>query len=99
MDKAIKILESVDCKTTMNYDDTSDQEVYYRYEDVLKAINKALTIPVVSNCSIYGFKVGTMVIEESGQTEREALINFVNNYWDLINKNERIELMGKMTTV
>ena len=60
---------------------------------------KQCDIHVVSKCNIYGFEVGTMVIEESGQTEKEALINFVNNYWDLIDKNERIELMGKMTTV
>ena len=60
---------------------------------------KQCDIHVVRNCNIYGFEVGTMVIEESGQTEKEALINFVNNYWDLIDKNERIELMGKMTTV
>lgn len=60
---------------------------------------KQCDIHVVSNCNIYGFEVGTMVIEESGQTEKEALINFVNNYWDLIDKYERIELMGKMTTV
>ena len=60
---------------------------------------KQCDIHVVSNCNIYGFEVGTMVIEERGQTEKEALINFVNNYWDLIDKNERIELMGKMTTV
>lgn len=56
-------------------------------------------IQVVSNYNVYGFEVGSMIIEESGQTEKKALINLVNNYWDLIDKNDSIELMGKRRSI
>lgn len=75
MNKAIEILESIDCKTTMNYDDSSDQEVYYRYEDVLEAINKALTLqrvsqqsePCTGNC-------GMNYCDDNGCIERKRIL-------------------------
>lgn len=78
MNKAIEILESVNCKTTMNYDDSRDQEVYYRYEDVLEAINRALTIQRVTNhtykclgCKHYNIKI----VNDKGGTSKTCNVN------------------------
>lgn len=63
-------------------------------KETIKEQAELLGIHVVSNCNIYGFKIGEMVIDIKEETEQKALIKLVNENWDLIDRNENIELYG-----
>ena len=56
-------------------------------------------IHVVSNCNIYGFKVGKITIDIEEETEQKAIIKLVNEYWELIDKDGKIELCGLLQKV
>jgi hypothetical protein len=43
---------------------------------------------------VYGFKIGKRLIQIEAKTERNATIKLINQYWEMIDKAEIIELYG-----
>ena len=68
-------------------------------KETIKEQAELLGINVVSNCNIYGFKVGKMTIDVEAETEQKAMIKLVNEYWELIDKDGKIELYGLLQKV
>ncbi len=60
---------------------------------------KQLNIASVNKCNIYGFKVGEMTIDIEADTEKKAIIKLINEYWELIDKDGKIELYGLLKKV
>ena len=81
---------SADIKTTqLNYNDMKTNIV-----GTPKGIGtKALHIGDVSG-SLFGFEIDGRLIELKAKSEKHALIQLVKNYWELIDKSGKIELLG-----
>lgn len=46
---------------------------------------------------IYGFQIGNQVVEQKAINEKNALKIIIENHWELINKVEKIELLGELS--
>ena len=68
-------------------------------KETIKEQADLLGINVVSKCNIYGFKVGKMTIDIEADTEQKAMIKLINEYWELIDKEGKIELYGLLQKV
>ena len=45
--------------------------------------------------SLFGFEINGRLIELKAKSEKHALMQLVNNYWELIDKSGKIELLGE----
>ena len=62
-------------------------------ENNTKDKDKALHIGSVSG-SLFGFEIDGRLIELKAKSEKHALMQLVKNYWELIDKSGKIELLG-----
>ena len=42
----------------------------------------------------YGFQVGKHIFEIEANTEKEAMQKLISQFWEFIDKNEKVELLG-----
>ena len=45
--------------------------------------------------SLFGFQIDGRLIELKAKSEKHALMQLVKNYWQLIDKSGKIELLGR----
>lgn len=45
--------------------------------------------------NVYGFEIGTQLIDIEAETEQKALIILIKKCWDAIDKHAKIQLLGK----
>lgn len=48
---------------------------------------------VISRC--YGFEIGKRMIEVKAISEKHALLQIVNKYWELIDDSGEVKLLGE----
>ena len=77
--------------------DNLKQNIMTQKEQELTAevnrLKEQLRIGSVSG-SLFGFEIDGRLIELKAKSEKHALMQLVKNYWELIDKSGKIELLG-----